>query len=304
LFLCQSAAGTPVCVDFSRKRNYYDLYEGGQYMKLWWKSFTPAENTWYCWRLAGAEIFVRRSPGRWQSAVKSISWVNALELSAGPVEEAPAENLVTEYAVIPREGRSVSLKPFFGGKPFLIKLNGKLNLLPGAEAAITAGLPPSLKFESDREMIFSFNPFILSGAWYGGDTMNGKLCSSLAVETAAVHGGESWSQGTLPGPAETPAGSLPVYCTILVRNYSKAAADLDRMILYPGELSIHEKDGRLFCDTPIIDLPGDGPSQEIRPAGIKVLHHGKLLTAGAKNSMGGMLIRRGTKILGNIAGRS
>jgi hypothetical protein len=113
--------------------------------------------------------------------------------------------------------------------------------------------------------------------------MNGVICSSLAVDFSA------------------PAGSSPpVYCTVLLRNRSKTTADLDRMILYAEELSIYESGGKLYSDTPVIDIFGSGDFK----ASVKAFHreHKKLVTAGTKNSMG--LIRHGTRIIIDIASRS
>jgi hypothetical protein len=177
----------------------------------------------------------------------------------------------------PQEGKSAALKPFFSGKPFLIKWGDKLRLLPGAESSLTLGLPPSLKFTLDRETLFFPNPFILNETWYGKDTMDGVICTSLNAELSV------------------PAG-VSVCCTVHLRNHSKQSIELDRIILHAEELSMYESGGQLYSDIPVFDFFGGGECK----TGIKTFHgeHKKLVNPGIKNSMG--LIRHGTRIIKNI----
>jgi len=252
-------------------------------------SFTFPEDIWYCWHLAGSEIFIRRRGKYWDSVCRKIPWNERDKVYSGPVQEEPAAADVAASAVntAVQDEETAVLQMCFPEKPFLINL-GSLRLLPGTETALTLQLPPAFRliagdsvFQADtEETLFSFTPFMLKDTWYGEDTMKGVLCS------------------VLPGIVQPDAEPAPgIECTVLIRNRTKAQLDLTKVPLYTDTLAVYEINGKFISDRPLIEPHGNDFRETI------IKEQGVLLAPPAiKNGVGDTLIRRGTEIIRNITG--
>jgi len=259
-------------------------------------SFTFPEGIWYCWHLAGSEIFVRRRGKYWDSVFRKIPWNERDKVYSGPVQEEPAAADTSADAAASAATTAVQneetavLQMCFPEKPFLINLGG-LRLLPGAETALTLQLPPAFRliagdsaFQAEpEETLFSFTPFTLKDAWYGDDTMKGILCSVLP--------------GIALPDADTPEPAPGIECTVLIRNRTKAPLDLTKVPLYTDTLAVYEINGKFISDRPLIEPHGNDFRETI------IKEQGVLLAPPAiKNGVGDTLIRRGTEIIRNITG--
>jgi len=260
-------------------------------------SFTFPEDIWYCWHLAGANIFVRRRGKYWDSFCRTLQWSEHSGVYSGPVQEEPAAADLINTAV--RNEETATLQMCFPEKPFLINLEA-LRLLPGTETSLTLQLPPAFRLiagdnpiqTEPEETLFTFTPFTLKEAWYGEDTMKGIICSVLPgilipdSDTPAT-------AGTAPATASPPG----IECTVLIRNRTKGQLDLTRVPLYTDTLAVYEINGKFISDQPLIEPHGSDFRETI------IKEQGVLLAPPAiKSGMGDTLIRRGTEIIRNITG--
>jgi hypothetical protein len=258
---------------------------------MWWKPFTFKDSQWYCWRLAGAEIFIRREGKSWQSYYKKIRWEMRDSSCSGPSEEKPVsrENLQTD--IINR--KTAALRPCLPEKPFLLNLGG-LKISPGMKLTVDLKLPPQFnliaeKSKGSHDYIFSFIPFELKETWYGKDTMEGFLYSSLPYNINTKIVGET---------AEMPvATGLAVHCRLEIRNQTKTVLELDKVPFNSVELAVYEKHGALISDTPVIDALENDFRMAVVSA--KSESH-SLLVHGKKQEP--WHIHQGTQLIKNIAG--
>jgi len=256
-------------------------------------SFSFSEDIWYCWHLAGSEIFVRRRGKYWDSFCRKLQWIERCGGYSGPVEEEPAgadrsaDAAASAVTTAVGNEETAVLQMCFPEKPFLINL-GALRLLPGTETSLTLQLPPAFRliagdsaFQAEpEEILFTYTPFTLKEAWYGEDTMKGIICSVLP--------------NIIVPDSDTPPG---IECTVLIRNRTKAPLELTKVPLYTDTLAIYEINGKFISDQPLIEPHGG----DFREAIIK--EQGVLLAPPAiKSGVGDTLIRRGTEIIRNITG--
>jgi len=248
-------------------------------------TFTFPEDYWYCWHLAGSDIFIRRQGNYWQSFCRKIPWNERGGGYSGPVQEAPETADGINTAVW--NGETATLQLCFPEKPFLIN-SGGLRLLPGTEIPLKLQLPPAFRLiagnnpiqTEPEEVLFTFAPFTLKEAWYGEDTMKGILCCSLS--------------NIIGADSELPPG---IKCTVLIRNRTKTPLELNKVPLYTDTLAVYEINGKFISDIPVIEPHGSDFRETI------IKEQGMLLAPPAmKNGMGDTLIRRGTEIIRNITG--
>ena len=265
---------------------------------MWWKSVIFREDQWYCWRLSGAEIFVCRKGSVWSAFCRPLRWARRSVSCTGPAEETPAlfENVQTK--ILAEE--TAALRPFLPEKPFLVNLSG-LQLFPGMEIMLELELPPSFRLLAansaliepaslDSGIIFDFAPFQLKESWYGKNTMEGCLCSSLPVVIPRAAGDVN------PGDAGNSAQAI-IHCTVVIRNRAKTTLEPDKILFFAEGLAVYEIDGRLVSDSPIIEEHGN----DFHITGItSMADHGTLLVPGSKNKAD--LFAQGTRIIKNITG--
>ena len=245
---------------------------------MWWEPFTFQDGQWYLWRLSGAEIFIRRKEKTWHGFCRDIRWGQRGESCIEPVQEEPSGLGDAETNVLTR--KTAALRPYLPEKPFLIRLGG-LKLFPGMKITVDAQFPPLLRLVAEKsggttKHIFCFAPYTLKETWYGKNSMEGFLCSSLPVNT----GGSC---------------DLAVNCSVQIRNRTKTVLELDTIPLYTSALSIYEKNGKLICDTLLIDAMDDDFYMTIDNTGDE---HGTLLAQGNNNDPN--LIQWGSSVLSGI----
>lgn len=263
--------------------------------RMWWEPFTFQENQWYCWRLAGAEIFVCRSGKTWRSCCRSLRWEKRDALCTGPLQEEPADQDAVQTNVLSR--KTAALRPYLPKKPFLIN-TGKLNLFPGTKITLELQIPPLLhlsaeKNENAHDHIFDFSPFTLKETWYGKNSMEGFVCFTLPVNAQNKSTADSGNQDMRQGSS----CSLEVRCSMTIRNKTKKLLELNAVPLYTAGLSVYEKNQSLISDAPVIDALENDFHMSIESAKSE---HGVLLTCGNRNDPG--LIQHGTRIIKNITG--
>jgi hypothetical protein len=249
-----------------------------------WKSFEPEEARWYFWNLNGAAAYLRREGDLWRVAVNSVSFQEISPLAGGPEPGLPPEKFPEYFAAA--ACRRVSLRPSFYEKPYCINFQDKIRLLPEAETRLKLALPPVLRLELAGGLeLIRFTPFLFSETWSGNDSVSGFLCLSLPVRafSSAFTGGASFIQGEL-----------------IFRNHTKNILDMDRLVLSANSLNIYEKEGRLRCETVIVDTNGGGELRITPQPGVPEGYG--TITVGQKNGMGDTLIRRSTDLIKNITG--
>ena len=262
---------------------------------MWWDSFTFPEGQWYCWSLSGAEIFICRKDRNWQSFHKSIRWDKRGFSCTGPVEATPDYRGNVRTNIINR--KTAALWPYLPKKPFLLNLSG-LKIFPGMKITLDLVLPPLLrlvakKSKGDPDLIFDFNLFELKESWYGKTPIEGIVCSLLPFN---AHGKTCEIETDSPGDDPTP-GRIGVNCSMQVCNKTKTVLELDNIPFYANELNVYEKDGKLTCDTPVVDALENGFHMTVIPAKSE---YGNLLTHGYKHESG--FIHQGTWFIKNITG--
>jgi hypothetical protein len=260
---------------------------------MWWEPFTFKETAWYCWRLAGSEIFIRRDGRSWQSYYKRIRWEKRNALCSGPAEEEPAFQENPQSDIINR--RTAALRPCLPEKPFLLGLGG-IELFPGMKLALNLKLPPHLnliaeKSKGSHDHIFSFIPFELKETWYGKDTMDGFFCNSLPINADAK---------TIEEATEMPvdhAASLVIHCRLLIHSQAKTVLELDKIPFYSAGLAVYEKNGALVSDTAHIEAL---ENNDFRMTVVSTKSEGhSLLSHGQKQERH---LYQGTQIIKNLAG--
>jgi hypothetical protein len=252
-----------------------------------WHYFEPEENCWYHWDLNGAAVYLRRDGNTWQTAYRPVPFREIKDGFGGPDPLPPPKGLSSPeglpVSVSAGTGRSVALRPAFGDKPCMLKFPEKLHLLPDAEIRIGLALPPALQLELEPSLpLLRFTPFLFPETWYGENTMSGALYLSLPASFRRE-------------PRDVPA---LVRGELFLKNSSKAALDLDRLVLYTDILGIYRQGGRLACETVLLEaLPGEDFKMSLRsgtPEGAEPLNLGK------KNGGGELFIRRGVELIKNI----
>ena len=246
---------------------------------MWWAPFTFEESKWYLWHLGGAEIGICRNGKAWQGFCGNLRWENRGTECSGPVQgERPSQAALLTNVL---KRKTAALKPFLPEQPFLVNLGG-IKLFPNNKIALNLELPPLLHLAAEKggapDIIFNFAPFILKETWYGKNTMEGVLCFSLPANTAA--------------PCD-----LAVHCSLTIYNKTKNVLELDKLPLYGSVLSVYEKNGRLFSDSPNIDALDNNFYKTVDTSKNEC---GALLTSGNKNDPS--LILQGTRIIKNITG--
>lgn len=248
------------------------------------RSLTFKDNVWYCWHLAGTNIYIRRTGSLWQSFYRQIPWTECTGTYTGPSQEEPESAAAFNNAAW--NGKTAILQIGFPEKPFLLNLGG-ITLYPGMELFLELQLPPAfclLPGESEinmeqSEILFNYVPFFLKDAWFGKDTMRGDIYSSLPASF-------------LPSAN----ASLGIYCALQIRNHFKTTLELNRVPLYTDTLGIYEQNGKIISDKPVIDVFGDDFRETI------IKEQGTLLAPPVvKTGVGDTLIRRGTQMIKKIA---
>lgn len=205
-----------------------------------WNYFEPRDGCWYHWDLNGAACGFSRNGDEWRAAVTPCMLRDLRPGIRGP---EPAPPPPASYFIV-AAGREVILRPYFYEKPYYIQFLPKIRLLPEAETRLDLALPPVLRLELAGELeLLQFAPFLLSETWAGDDTMSGSLCISLPV----------------PSPVSSFKGvSSFIYGELIFRNHTKATLDIDHLVLSANSLNIYEKEGRLLCESIIVDTNGGG----------------------------------------------
>jgi hypothetical protein len=264
---------------------------------MWWEPFTFKEAEWYCWRLAGSEIFIRRQGKTWQSYYKRVRWEKRSTSCSGPVEEEPVSHENLQSDIINR--RTAALRPCLPEKPFLLRLGG-VKFFPGMKLALDLKLPPHLNLiaetsKGSHDHIFSFIPFGLKETWYGKNTMDGFFCYSLPIDAVEGTIGEAAEM-----PAEIPmdhAVSLAIHFRLLIHSQAKTVLELDKIPFYSAGLAVYEKNGALTSDTAHIDVL----ENDFRMTVVSAKSEGcSLLAHGQKQEP--RHVYQGTQIIKNLAG--
>ena len=299
---------------------------------MYWDPFTLSDGRWYQWHLAGAEIAVCRNNRFWQAYCRKLPWngrgaagttfVGGANESSddGPVQEVPGfppQGSPLDASVW--DGDRAALRPGLPEKPFLLNLGG-LTILPGTETTLELELPPVFRLVSANDetgtaysadqtkagegslpyIIFSFTPFELKETWYGRNTMEGVLCSSLNVPVSAClpSGQTTLSKTNLLNINTQSCAQAVIHCSMMIRNRAKAVLRLDNVPLYTGGLAIYAIDGKLQSDALIVEVSGNDFRQTSQ---VSRTEQGILLTPPvSKNNEG--LIYQGTQIIKNLTG--
>jgi len=287
---------------------------------MYWDPFTFSDGRWYQWSLAGAEIAVCRTGRFWQAYCRPLPWNE--RGSACGVQEVPgfpwngADESARAMPLLDAavwDGDSAALRPCLPEKPFLLNLGG-LTVLPGADTALELELPPAFRLvpangedgtvsaareDSPTAVIFGFTPFELKETWYGRNTMEGTLCSSLTVNVPACLPAQQ------AAPSETDSSlcargrsQAVIHCGMTIRNRAKTVVRPGKVPLYADGLAVYGMGGKLQSDAAVIETSGNDFRQTSQPPETE---QGILLAPpGGKNSDG--LIRQGTQIIKNLAG--
>jgi len=292
---------------------------------MYWDPFTLSDGRWYQWHLAGAEIAVCRNNRFWQAYCRKLPWNERGAAGAnaggddGPVQEVPGffpQGSPLDAAVW--DGDRAALRPGLPEKPFLLNLGG-LTILPGTETTLELELPPVFRFVSVNDetgmaysadqtkagegslpyIIFSFTPFELKETWFGRNTMEGALCSSLNVPVSACVPSEQTAPSKTNLPLNTRGcAQAVIHCSMLIRNRAKTVLKLDNVPLYTSGLAVYAIDGKLQSDAPVVEVSGN----DFRQTGqVFRTEQGVLLTPPVSKNTDG-LIYQGTQIIKNLTG--
>ncbi|MDR2758378.1 MAG: hypothetical protein LBB78_03265 [Spirochaetaceae bacterium] len=207
-----------------------------------WNYFEPEEARWYHWNLNGAAFYLRRDGNEWRAVVNSIVLPEATPLAGGPGTDPPPKELPGYF--IAASNRKVILRPYFYEKPYYINFREKICLMPEAETRLNLALPPVLRLEAGELELIRFTPFLLSEAWTGDNPMSGSLCVSLPMGSPS---------------SEFKEVSSFIHGELILRNPTKTVLAIDHLVLYTNSLNIYEKEGRLLCETAMVDTNGGEP---------------------------------------------
>lgn len=275
-----------------------------------WNYFEPKDMRWYCWRLDGASVWLRKNGEEWKFALAPVSFKQLLPGSSGPTEDELPEDLPVSFAV--SAGKKIGLRPSLSEIPYLVSARNEVKILPGSEAWFAIALPPLLKFELEGGIVLhQVSPFTVSNTWFGDKTA-GNLCLSLPIELDPYCNGEQSfdrelsAAGTSAGDAFPEASSKYLRCRsliqskLVVRNRSKEAVDVSRMAVFTDLMNLYVKGPSLVSDTVVITATADGSLQnsiDEKPfRALAKIHEAK------KTGLSEVFIRRGVSFLRSITG--
>jgi len=268
-----------------------------------WEIFKPENNIWYCWRLNGAQAYLKKDGDVWQFAFKTLPFHERTDDFGGPETENPPEDLSITCAY--GNGEGIFLHPYLSNQPYVLKINDKIRVVPGQKVYFTAILPPVFKFEQAQEVALAENmPLTTKRTLFGPDFMDGKLGHHLNNSFLSTNECESMPISTL------------IYCDIVIKNSAKTVFDLDQyfvvcpeplnlkvyeqekfekyIVNYNKPLNIYLHDDRLITDTLELEISGDilgtGIEQKINIQNKNLKD--KLITMGTKTNLGDQIVRR------------
>jgi hypothetical protein len=256
-----------------------------------WDSFKPKENIWYCWRLNGAEAYLRKNGEVWETAFKSIPF-SALHGDSGGPEEgvAPPESALVTHSW--GAGEEVSLHPYLSVQPYLLTVREKTRIAPGMETGFAADLPPLLKFELNPETVLDeAMPFEVPQTWFGLDTVTGEFGHSLGGALLPHQSKPEKSPATL------------IHCEIYIKNNAKIMFELNNFAIYPEPLNLYLYKDQLISDTLGLEFWGisefTGTNEKVTVNEIEGADY-KLISPGVKTGVGETIARRSVDIIKNI----
>lgn len=261
-----------------------------------WDTVTVKDGLWYRWRLNGALAYLYKVGDLWQSAFKTIPFMDMQDDCGGP-EEAPApESLPITLGA--GKGEAISLHPYIAKQPYFLSLGDKLCLFPGMEVRFNLALPPQVQFELSGECLARTMPFLLPETWDGDDTMSGMLCYALPRPQAPFYYGAIESLPPGSSLTEGSRADVLIHSEVILRNRTKATLDLDHLVIDTETIDLFEHEGRLIGDVVIVDALGGGDLRVNTPSVVPAGY--RKISAGSKDGLGNRLIRHGAGFLKNI----
>jgi len=250
-----------------------------------WQPFRPRDGAWHRWRLNGAAAYARRDGGSWRAAFAQIPFRERTGDFGGPEECGPppeGSGIVHSW----EGGETLLLRPCLGPQPYALRPLERLRIPPGRHCRLSVSLPPLLRLELPQGKILAEGmPFLTSRAFFGPDLMRGEIGHSLELAVGQAREGE-------------PAPSALVRCEVLIRNGTKAPIEPALIAIHPEPLSVYERGGALVSDLLELDFTDGDCRERPRRAGGPGC---RLVSAGARQSAGESLARRGAGIIKDIA---
>jgi len=283
-------------------------------MDRMWNFFVPKESQWYCWKLDGASLWMRKNGEEWRFAASSIPFKQIQNDSAGPLfVDAPSE-LSIAFAVAP--GKKAALRPHPSTAPYLVSARNDVKIYPGTEAQFDIALPPIFRIELENgSSLFESLPFITPYTWFG-DKVSGDLCLSLPIELDPQCKNEQGYferidsnnpisldpiiQESLQRAAQYLSCRSLIHCKIVVKNRSKEPLNVKRLAIFTSLMNVYQKQDNLVSDTVIITAAADDSLQtNIDDSAYKNLPK---IHAAPKTGLNELLVMKGVSFLRSIAG--
>jgi len=250
-----------------------------------WAFRTLSQDSWYRWRLDGAEVFLKNVGSSWYWATRPKHPEGLRQDFGGPeVVEAPYD---LEIHHVLASCQPVALRPFALSRPFVVRATRAISVLAGEQAEFLVDLPVSVHWMTSAGVVLAHpNTIELHKTWFG-DTSAGRLCFLWPT--------------TLEAPPNQPYGSM-FRCHIQVRNEGKSPLVLRQFPIYCEYLSLWEEGGSLRSDLVVVESLGD-QSLRMTTEPYKGSDQGLLLYEAAV-TQSEVLFQRGVDFLRNIAGIS
>ena len=255
-----------------------------------WEIFKPEDTVWYCWRLNGADAYLRKNGGSWQTAFNTIPFCERTSELSGPKIQEPPETLPLTRAW--GIGEEIFLHPYLSSQPYLLKAKEKIRLAYGQQISFTAILPPNLKFEITQDIVLNeAMPLAPQKTLIGQDPMTGILAHCLSDCFTPKEEGEK---------NENP--SIFIQCEVIIKNNDKNMFEIQEFAIFPEQLNVYVCNDKLFADTVEYENCGEslGSEQKTTISQIKNSDY-RLISAAAKNGANDTLVRQSVDILKNIA---
>ena len=283
-------------------------------MNRMWNYFVPKESQWYCWKLDGASLWMRKNGEEWRFAASSIPFKQIQNDSEGPLSIDAPKDLPIALAVA--AGKKVALRPHPSTAPYLVSARNEVKIYPATEAQFDIALPPIFHIElEDGSSLFECFPFVTPYTWFG-DKTSGDLCLSLPIELDPQCKNEQGyfkeiglntnisldpiMQESLRRAAQYLSCRSLIHCKIVVKNKSKEPLDVKRLVIFTSLMNVYLKQDNLISDTVIITATADGSLQtNIDDSAYKNLTK---IHIAPKTGLNELLVMKGVSFLRSIAG--
>jgi hypothetical protein len=247
-----------------------------------WDPVKLKNDTWYCWHLNGAALYLRRENELWRLAFKAIPFHEMSGSFDGPLEDNAPEDLPETLAW--GKGDTVLFRPRLCNLPYIIQTKEKLRIAPGQKISFTAALPPQILPElEDGSVLSELMPLTLPLTFYGPNPMKGEFGNFLPIK---------FIQEETSFPA-----SIFVHCELVITNGTKTMQEPENISINPNPLNIYTDQGKLFADT--LEMEYHETDWKISITPIKDKGY-RLVREGVKSGVGESIVRHSAHILKHI----